>query len=133
MKVGFATNDNILINDHFGWAKNFAVYEVNESGFNFLENRHFEEENEELNKIDKKIEGLKDLKIIFVESIGGTAAARVIKSGIHPVKSKPNDKIEEVMEDLREVLSKNPPPWLKKIIIRESGKTSGVANGTNIA
>ena len=122
MKVGFATNDNILINDHFGWAKNFAVYEINGDRFKFLENRHFEEdETEELNKIDKKIEGLRDLKIIFVESIGGTAAARVVKSGIHPVKSKPNDKIEAVMEELQAVLSKNPPPWLKKIILKESG------------
>ncbi len=126
MKVGFATNDNILINDHFGWAKNFAIYEINKNGFKFLENRYFEEEVEELNKIDKKIEGLRDLKIIFVESIGGTAAARVVKSGIHPVKSKPNDKIEAVMEELQTVLSKNPPPWLKKIILKESGETAEI-------
>ncbi len=126
MKVGFATSDNILINDHFGWAKNFAVYEINQNGFRFLENRYFEEEIEELNKIDKKIEGLNDLKIIFVESIGGAAAARVVKSGIHPVKSKPNDKIEAVMEELQAVLSKNPPPWLKKIILKESGKTAEI-------
>ena len=127
MKVGFATNDNILINDHFGWAKNFAVYEINRDGFKFLENRYFEEEIEELSKIDKKIEGLRDLKIIFVESIGGTAAARVVKSGIHPVVKKGDGlnaaplKIEAVMEELQAVLSKNPPPWLKKIIFKESG------------
>jgi nitrogen fixation protein NifX len=69
---------------------------------------------------------LRDLKIIFVESIGGTAAARVVKSGIHPVKSKPNDKIEAVMEELQTVLSKNPPPWLKKIILKESGETAEI-------
>ena len=124
MKVGFATNDNILINDHFGWAKNFAIYEINQNGFKFLENRYFEEEIEELNKIDKKIEGLNDLKIIFVESIGGTAAARVVKSGIHPIKSKPDDRIEAVMENLKAVLSNNPPPWLKKIILKERDKTA---------
>jgi nitrogen fixation protein NifX len=124
MKVGFATNDNILINDHFGWAKNFAIYEINQNGFEFLENRYFEEEIEELNKIDKKIEGLNDLKIIFVESIGGTAAARVVKSGIHPIKSKPDDRIEAVMENLKAVLSNNPPPWLKKIILKEREKTA---------
>ncbi|MHB8232418.1 MAG: nitrogen fixation protein NifX [bacterium] len=121
MKVGFATTDNILINDHFGWAKNFAVYEINREGFRFLENRRFEEEIEESEKIDRKIDGLKDIKIIFVESIGGTAAARVVKSGIHPVKSKPDDKIEDVMRNLKGVLTKNPPPWLKKIIIKENG------------
>ena len=124
MKVGFATNDNILINDHFGWAKNFAIYEINQNGFEFLENRYFEEEIEELNKIDKKIEGLNDLKIIFVESIGGTAAARVVKSGIHPIKSKPDDRIEAVMENLKAVLLNNPPPWLKKIILKEREKTA---------
>ncbi len=123
MRVGFATTDNILINDHFGWAKNFAIYEINFDGFKFLENRCFEENNEEeeeFNKIDKKIDALKDLKIIFVGNIGGVAAARVVKSGIHPIKSKPGDKIEVVMESLKTVLSKNPPPWLKKIIVKEN-------------
>jgi nitrogen fixation protein NifX len=129
MKVGFATNDNILINDHFGWAKNFAIYEINMDGFKFLENRYFEEEVEEINKIDRKIEKLRDVKIIFIESIGGTAAARVVKSGIYPVVkkgigAKPAPlRIDDVMEELRDVLSKNPPPWLKKIILKE--KESG--------
>ena len=130
MKVGFATNDNILINDHFGWAKNFAIYEINTDGFKFLENRCFEEELEEFNKIDKKIEKLRDVKIIFIESIGGTAAARVVKSGIYPIVKKGNGakpvslRIEDVMEELRDVLSKNPPPWLKKIILKENGQVA---------
>ena len=70
---------------------------------------------------------MRDLKIIFIESIGGTAAARVVKSGIHPVVKKGDGlnaapfRIEAVMEELQAVLSKNPPPWLKKIIFKESG------------
>ena len=90
-----------------------------------MENRYFEEEVEELNKIDRKIEKLRDVKIIFIESIGGTAAARVVKSGIYPVVKKGSGakpaplRINEVMEELRDVLSKNPPPWLKKIILKE--------------
>lgn len=119
MKIGFATKDNILINDHFGWAKNFAIYEIYPEGYNFLETREFNEEEEELNKIDMKIEGLSDVKIIFVESIGGVAAARVIKAGIHPVKSKPGENIENVMSELRKVLSGNPPPWLKKLMVKD--------------
>ncbi|MHB1679419.1 MAG: nitrogen fixation protein NifX [bacterium] len=119
MKVGFTTTDNIFINDHFGWAKKIAVYDVTESGFDFIELREFEEEEDEMEKIDKKIAKLRDLKIIFVENIGGTAAAKIVSAGIHPVKSKPDDKIVNVLENLQEVLSKNPPPWLKKIIMKE--------------
>ncbi len=127
MKVGFATTDNILINDHFGWAKNFAVYEINADGFTFLETRRFKEETEELDKINKKIAGLKDLKIIFIKSIGGMAAARVVKAGIHPIKSKPDDTIEKTMQNLKTVLSNNPPPWLKKIIFKENADVASMA------
>ncbi len=119
MKVGFTTTDNVFINDHFGWAKKIAVYDVTESGFDFIELREFEEEEDEMEKIDKKIAKLRDLKIIFVENIGGTAAAKIVSAGIHPVKSKSDDKIVNVLENLQEVLSKNPPPWLKKIIMKE--------------
>jgi nitrogen fixation protein NifX len=119
MKVGFTTTDNVFINDHFGWAKKIAIYDVTESGFDFIELREFETEEEEIEKIEKKIAKLRDLKIIFVESIGGTAAAKVVSSGIHPVKSKPDDKIVNVLENLKVVLSTNPPPWLKKIMMKD--------------
>ncbi|MCX7760417.1 MAG: nitrogen fixation protein NifX [Hydrogenothermaceae bacterium] len=120
MRVGFATTNLITVDDHFGYAKTVAVYEVNENGYEFIELRNFTEiPNDEYEKINNKIEALKDCSIIYVVAIGGTAAAKVVKAKIHPVKVKENTAIKNILDEMVEKLKTNPPPWLKKALIQE--------------
>jgi nitrogen fixation protein NifX len=37
VKIAFATKDNITVNDHFGWCRTFAIYNVNREDFKFIE------------------------------------------------------------------------------------------------
>ena len=36
MKIAFASTDNIHVNQHFGWCKEFYIYEILEDSFNFI-------------------------------------------------------------------------------------------------
>jgi nitrogen fixation protein NifX len=36
MKVAFATQDNVHINAHFGWAKKVDIYDVSVDGYKFI-------------------------------------------------------------------------------------------------
>lgn len=118
MRVAFATKSLDMVDDHFGHARTMAVYEVDEGGYRFLELRKFEEvPDEEYDKINSKIEGIKDCAIVYVIAIGATAAARVVKAKIHPVKVKEETPIEELLQRLVETLRTNPPPWLKKAML----------------
>jgi len=53
-----------------------------------------------------------------VAQIGGPAAARLVAKRIHPIKSKDNEKIESIVEKLQQVLRDNPPPWLRKAMLK---------------
>ncbi len=121
MKVAFATKDLELINDHFGWAKQFAIYEVSKDGYKFSEvtKTDLEIENEE-DKIKSKIDALKDSSIVYCQAIGATAAARVVQNRIHPMKVENEMKITEALESLVKMLNGNPPPWIKRIIAKEA-------------
>ncbi len=44
MKIAFATTDRVNINAHFGWVQEMDVYEVSESGHEFLKTIHFDSE-----------------------------------------------------------------------------------------
>ena len=120
MKIAFATQDLIHINAHFGSAKQMAVYEVSPEGYQFLETIGFDGKLDEDGNEDKlvpKIEALSDCTIVYVAAIGGSAAARLIRKRVTPVKSKTeDDEITEVLENLVTTLKGNPPPWLRKAL-----------------
>lgn len=118
MKIAFATKDNITVNDHFGWCRTFAVYTVNREDFKFVEVRNVTEVGDEIDKIDKRIEAIRDCTILYCSEIGPVAAARVVRSRIHPIRSSVPESINEILKRLVETL-KRPPLWLKKVIERE--------------
>jgi nitrogen fixation protein NifX len=124
MKVAFTTSDRIHINAHFGWAKEIDVYDVTPEGFSFDKTLEFsgdlkEDGNED--KLTPKIEALKGCTIIYVAAIGGSAAARLIRSNVTPVKARSeSETIDELLIELVKTLKGNPPPWLRKVLQQES-------------
>lgn len=117
IKVAFATKDLEMINAHFGGAKEFVVYNVSKDGFAL--DGVIKADTTELTgdaKTEFKVEALKGINIMYVESIGGTAAAKVIRAGINPMKVQEPRVIEEVLKELIEMINTNPPPWIKKIM-----------------
>jgi nitrogen fixation protein NifX len=117
MKVAFATKDMETINAHFGGAKEFVVYDISKDNFSL--SGVIKTDTSELNgddKTDFKVKALKGINIMYCESIGGTAAAKVIRGGINPMKVQEPRKIEEVLSELVEMINANPPPWVKKIM-----------------
>ena len=119
MKVAFATQDNVHINAHFGWAKKVDIYDVSTDGYNFLDTVEFggdlkEDGNED--KLVPKIKAVADCTIVYVSAIGGSAASRLLKNKITPLKAEnKDDEITDVLNILVKTLG-NPPPWLRKAL-----------------
>ncbi|MBE9212925.1 nitrogen fixation protein NifX [Plectonema cf. radiosum LEGE 06105] len=120
MKIAFTTSDNVHINAHFGWAKVIDVYKISDQGYEFLETLSFGGELKEDGNEDKlvpKLQALEDCTIVYVSAIGGSAAARLIKKGVTPVKARSEqDEIKDVLERLVQTLKGSPPPWLRKAL-----------------
>ena len=117
MKVAFASKDMQTINAHFGGAKEFVVYKVSKDSFEL--DGVIKTDTSDLvgdDKTDYKVKALKGVNIMYCESIGGTAAAKVIRGGINPMKAQDGQKIEEVLSDLIAMINDNPPPWVRKIM-----------------
>ncbi|AFY89970.1 nitrogen fixation protein NifX [Chroococcidiopsis cubana SAG 39.79] len=124
MKIAFTTNDRVHINAHFGWAKKIDVYEVSPEGYQFVETLRFDGDLKEDGNEDKllpKIEALYDCTIVYVSAIGGSAAARLIKKRITPIKARSeDDEILDILEKLVQTLKGSPPPWLRKALQQKS-------------
>ena len=126
MRVAFATTDGTNVDEHFGRAGMFAIYELTKNGYRFVEMRKFSEGRDtEIEKtkgmgeihedrVQRKADRLADCKIIYLTEIGGPSAARLARKGIMPVKVKKVVPIEETLKKLLDTLRTSPPPWLRK-------------------
>lgn len=121
MKVAFATQDKERVDAHFGWARYIAIYDIDTRGYRYLETHDFggemaEDGNED--KLAPKLEAIKDVAIVYVAAIGGSAAARVVATKIHPVKVAGPEPILDILDKLLDVLKGTPPPWLRKALAK---------------
>lgn len=119
MKVAFASSDKVNINEHFGMAPNFVIWEIEPddarlSGVVQVAATGDDEDD----KIAARLAALTDCAIVYVTQIGGPAAARLVANKIHPLKTKGEETIAEAVEKLQEVLRNNPPPWMKKALLK---------------
>ena len=121
MKIAFATQDLKRVDAHFGWARNIAVYEISQERNRLVEVFQFEgdlKEDGDEDKLAPKIEAIKDCAILYVAAIGGSGAARVVANNIHPMKVNQPEEIADLLAKLGEVLKGNPPPWLRKALLK---------------
>ncbi|NWF59955.1 MAG: nitrogen fixation protein NifX [Fischerella sp.] len=120
MKIAFTTSDQIHINAHFGWAKMIDVYEISSEGYQFVETLNFDgdlKQDGNEDKVAPKLDALNDCTIVYVSAIGGTAAAKLIKKGVTPVKARSDqEEITDVLNKLVQTLKGSPPPWLRKAL-----------------
>jgi len=130
MKVAFATTDNTSVNEHFGRAGSFAVYDMTAEGYRFVEIRKFADGMDRTvmdsrdsgplheSAVQNKVDRLADCKLIYLTEIGGPSAARLVQKGIMPMKVKESVAIESALQQLAETIRKSPPPWLRKAMNR---------------
>ncbi len=129
MLVAFATTDEQTVNEHFGRAGKFVIYEITAgSGHRFVELRMFSDgldraiiDTRERGQVHEdavqgKVERLADCKLIYLTEIGGPSAARLVRKGIMPMKVKEPVSIERALNELDETIKKSPPPWLRKAL-----------------
>ncbi len=115
IKVAFATNDDSNIDAHFGSAKKFHVYDIGSENYELFSIIHIESKD-----TDKTVALLDGVDIVYFINIGPTAAAKIINSGIFPIKYKEIVGIEEELEKLMKMLGSNPPPFIKKIVEKKA-------------
>lgn len=122
MKVAFASTDKVHIDEHFGQAEEFYVWNVGPDEAEFSGVIQVKTEDDMEGHSDDKIEArgaaLAECALVYVAEIGGPAAARLVAKKIHPLKSKTQEPIADVITKLQEVLRGSPPPWLRKALMK---------------
>jgi nitrogen fixation protein NifX len=115
IRVACATDSGKLVDGHFGSCKAFAVWDIGRESVAFVEARSTlaADEAEDRNKARAALIG--DCQIACFQSIGGPAAAKVVRAGAHPLKVAPGTSMDAMLDRLQQALG-SPPPWLAKVM-----------------
>ncbi|MBO4866448.1 MAG: dinitrogenase iron-molybdenum cofactor biosynthesis protein [Ruminococcus sp.] len=105
-KIAVATSDGFTVNEHFGHANFFRVYELNETCHKFLDVRDAvaacqHSLGHDTTRFDKIIELLSDCDALLVQKIGEGAAAYLISKNVRVFEvSGPIDAVlDKFVED----------------------------------
>lgn len=115
LRVAVASNTGENLDGHFGSAPRFLVYQVGKTAIKLVDVRPTLIADEAEDKNVARSELINDCQIVYVQSIGGPAAAKVVRAGVHPVKIPTVAPAREAIARLQAVLDA-PPPWLAKIM-----------------
>ncbi|MFZ2448916.1 MAG: NifB/NifX family molybdenum-iron cluster-binding protein [Methylovulum miyakonense] len=124
VRIACASDDAIHVNGHFGACAWFMVYQVNADEARLIDIRTAEIP-EGLVVDDKNVyraEQIQDCKVLYVASVGGPAAAKIVRLGIHPMKLDEVASLAEIISQLQTVMAGSPPPWLAKAMGIDAGE-----------
>jgi nitrogen fixation protein NifB len=97
--IAVATKGSGLINEHFGHAKEFQVYELSTSGAKFVGHRRVDLYCQggygDEDSLETVIRAINDCHAVFVAKIGGCPKNDLIKAGIEPVDQFAHEFIEK--------------------------------------
>lgn len=116
VRVAVASNNGEVLNGHFGSCLRFLVYQLSASACELIDIRSALEADLAEDRNAFRAGLINDCQVMYVQSIGGPAAAKVVRAGIYPIKQKESADARVVLARLQQVMENSPPPWLAKIL-----------------
>jgi nitrogen fixation protein NifX len=115
IRVAVAANRGENLDGHFGSCEHFLIYQLSPSAIKLIAIRSALDADAEEDRNAARAKIIADCQILFLQSIGGPAAAKVVRAGVHPLKKPKGGPAREVLAELQGALS-SPPPWLARIM-----------------
>ena len=116
VRVAVASNEGEKLDGHFGSCQRFLVYQVSRQELRLVDVRPTLPADMTSDKNGARVQLIGDCRILYTQSIGGPAMAKVFKADIHISKHPDAGEARETLKALQTVLAGNPPPWLAKAI-----------------
>lgn len=118
LKVAFASTDRSRVNQHFGAAEGFVVYEVTPEKATLVGVAEFAEEAMDGNedKLAAKIDFLDGCAAVYVMAIGASAIKKLMAKGVQPIRVEEQDGIDALLGEISKAMSDGGVAWIDRAI-----------------
>lgn len=118
LKVAFASTDRSRVNQHFGAAEGFVIYEVTPDKATLVGVAEFAEEAMDGNedKLTAKVDFLDGCAAVYVMAIGASAIKKLMARGIQPIRTSEVDAIDSLLQEISQAMSEGGVAWIDRAI-----------------
>ena len=118
LRIAFASDDRSRVNQHFGAAQGFAVYDIGPDRARLAGIGEFPPETMDGNedKLAAKIQFLQGCTAVFVLAIGASAIKQLMAAGVQPVRITGSDRIDDIVLYVQEGMREGGVPWIDKAL-----------------
>lgn len=122
LKVAFASTDRSRVNQHFGSAEGFAVYEVTADKATLVGIAEFAEEAMDGNedKLAAKVDFLEGCAAVYVMAIGASAIKKLMAKGIQPIRINEVDAIDTLLGEISRAITDGGVVWVDRAIAAQA-------------
>ncbi len=116
IRIAVASNTAEQLDGHFGSCHRYLIYQLSADEIKLIDVRSALKADLAEDKNRFRVDLIRDCAVLYVVSIGGPAAAKVIQAYIYPMKVEQGGSAREILADLQKAIATSPPPWLAKIL-----------------
>ena len=130
LRVAFATDDRVAVNQHFGAAVGFAIYALDAERAKLVQVAEFAAESMDGNedKLAAKIDALAGCAAVYCLAVGGSAVRQLLAGGIQPVRLDEPTAIETLLTRLRAAIRVGGIAWIDRVVRRDVGRFDRMAD-----
>ena len=112
IRVAVASASGENLDSGFSACHAFLIYQVSANELRLIEHRTPVLEGKRSVREKAKTELIRDCDIVYVTQMSNSAAASLIRTGIHPIQLPEGGDARGLLARLQAILVANPPPWL---------------------
>jgi nitrogen fixation protein NifX len=119
LKLAFASDDRLRVNQHFGSASAFVIYSLTPQGAGVDGFGEFPEvamDGSE-GKLLARVDFLAGCDAVFVRAIGASAIKQLLARGVQPIRVDASDRIEDLLRDISAAMSEGGVPWIERALM----------------
>ncbi|MEJ2592066.1 MAG: dinitrogenase iron-molybdenum cofactor biosynthesis protein [Candidatus Thiodiazotropha sp.] len=116
IRVALASNSGDNLDGHFGSCLRYLIYQVSADENRLVDVRSAVEADFAEDRNAFRVDLIQDCHLLYVVSVGGPAAAKIIRADIYPMKKIEGGAAVDVLAELQAVMRGVRPPWLAKIL-----------------
>jgi nitrogen fixation protein NifX len=118
VRIAFATSDRKQVDQHFGAAEAFAIYELGDGDARLVELAQFTDSDVAMDghegKLASKIALLEGCAAAYCNAVGASAVKQLLAVGIQPMKVEEGASIDDLLGGLSASMAGEPPAWMVK-------------------
>jgi len=120
MKVAFSSSTGVAIDQNFWKTMHFTIWDIGPQESFYVNTISIKDDpGTEEGRIATRADALAHCAIVCSREINGPAAAKLVSRKVHPMKTRTNISVEDIIGRLQKVLRGNPPPWIRKAQLSE--------------